>query len=509
MANFMNSALVRRMEVPKRQPPIAKVLEPHAARVLEPTIEKISHGTKSRTDIPVKVVGIYDGEAAAVATKVGPDFKGSPGQQKEVYNNGVYTIYIGLGKRDKFDDEAAKKFGALAVRTAEKLRSDKVEITVPRVDNLLPTRRNEVTYRYFRIEAITTGAVLAAYRFDMRIGTPKAEKPVSIREIHLVSDDKGTAKAIESGLIKAGGQNIARYISDLPAGEIDAVRYAQLIRLLAWKHDLHFGLLTAKELVRMGREGIATVSAGSPVPGAMVLLGSFNDLKGPLDVFVGKGIDFDSGGLSLKTPNEHMLGMHMDKEGSGETVGAMTNQARLGNANNVLGALCLARNVIGPNGAMPTQVIRIGDRKVRIVNTDAEGRLVMADGVSVASELGPRSITTTSTLTGACVLACGEGMYIGLMTADDGLRDMYSRRGAQIGEKVIYFPIDHPYLRESLIEDGPADINNLGPRPGGHLTAQVFLREFAHFRGRDGNGRRYFKNGRCPGRRGHVYKGPE
>lgn len=484
MANFMRSALVRGMEVPRRQPHIAKVLEPHADRVLSPTIEKFSHGATERKDISVHVVGVYKEDAAPVAKTVGPDFKGEHGQQKEIYQNGRYTVYIGLGGKHKFDDENARKFGALAVRTAEKLRSVKVEIVVPDIPQEIID--NAEIKKLMATEAITLGAVLAAYRFDRRIGVPDSEKPTEVKEVHLVVKGKDVKRYIERGLIKAGGQNTARYLSDMPANELDTARYVQLLRLLAWKHGLHFGVLTPEQLVKMGREGIATVGAGAAKPGAMVLLGNFNGPTKPLHAYVGKGVVFDSGGISIKTPSEHMNEMHMDMAASASVAGAMGNHAQLSDVNNGLALLCIAQNAVGPNSEYPTSTIRIGDRTVQIMNTDAEGRIVMADGISLAAGLMPNSITSLATLTGAAMGACGVGMRAALMTDHDALKEMYLRYGDAVGERVQPFFMDNGFLLNVLTKTGPADLANLGPKEGGHMTAQAFLRAFSHYKGKDG-----------------------
>ncbi|MDO8553704.1 MAG: M17 family peptidase N-terminal domain-containing protein [Candidatus Micrarchaeota archaeon] len=483
----MKSRLVRNLAVPSSKPGIAKELERHADIILKPTITNV--GNSSSSNSKVKILGVFQEDVDdRVKAKIGPQFEGKPGQRTIVYDVDYvlgrhgrrilygrdepkcYFVYVGLGPKNKFDAEAARKFGAVAVRTAEELKSAEVDILLPTLERKLAETA----------ENIVLGAGLASYRFNRKIGTPKNEEPTQVNSLTLMMPEPGIFDAIERGLIRADCQNTSRYLTDMPSNELNTGRYVSLLQLLAWKYELQFGILTPEQLLEMGRGGIYTVGRGAAVPGAMVILGRFTDEKAPLDVLVGKGIVFDTGGYSLKTPSEHMNGMHMDMQGSASVAGAIAAAAKLSVGGNVLGLLCIAQNAVGPEAVMPTAIAKIGDRTVQIMNTDAEGRLVMGDGVSVGSELRPRSITTLSTLTGACILACGEGMRAGLMTTDDKLRELYLRAGEVTGEKIQPFFMDHPFLTGVLGKGGPADLLNLGPRPGGHLTAQAFLKAFAH-----------------------------
>ncbi len=467
MAGFMNSGIVRNLRGVGVEPGIPRKLEKHADRILAPTITEVRE-VRAATGAKVMVFGVFEEDRSPA--KCGPNFKGKTGDSFVTATKSGYAVYVGLGKKDKFDEAAARKFGATAVREAEKLKSTSLDLAVP-----LDAERTE---------SIVLGAVLASYRYDQKIGVPKGDEPTEVKQISLITR-ANIRDAIARGMKRADAQNTARYFSDIDSDALDAASYVILLKLFAYKHSLQFDVLTHHDLMLMGREGIATVGRGAAIPGAMVVLGNLDGGASPLDVLVGKGVVFDSGGYSLKTPSDIMNDMHMDMEGSAVVAGAMAAASKLYKGLNALAFLCIAQNAVGPNAVMPTAVIKIGDRTVQIMNTDAEGRLVMADGISIGAELKPKQIVSISTLTGACMIATGVGMRAGLMTTDDMLRESLSKSGDRTGEKLQHFHIDDPYLRK-VLAGGPADLVNLGPRFGGHMSAQVFLKEFAHYRNRGG-----------------------
>jgi leucyl aminopeptidase len=240
-----------------------------------------------------------------------------------------------------------------------------------------------------------------------------------------------------------------------------------------------FGLkvevLDEKALLKGGYGGIMGVGQGSATPPRLVRV-AYTHAKATRSLaFVGKGITYDSGGISLKPPG-HNETMKCDMSGAAAVFGAVVASAKLGLEVNVTGWLALAENMPGGGATRPGDVLRMyGGKTVEVLNTDAEGRLVLADALTRASEESPDAIVDVATLTGAMVLALGDGRF-GIMANDDGFRSAV--HAAALAEGEDSWPMPLPQALRKTFDSPTADIANMGVRPGGGLVAGLFLREF-------------------------------
>jgi leucyl aminopeptidase len=325
-----------------------------------------------------------------------------------------------------------------------------------------------------RVAAVAQGALIGAYRI---VGRPAADPPVAAPEqvTLLVGADEGLEAAQQRADVLAGSVLLARRLTDasprhLPPAALAAAAVAAVEGLAVAVEVLDEAALAAG-----GFGGILAVGQGSANPPRLVRMayepqGASNHLA-----LVGKGITFDSGGLSLKTANG-MAAMKMDMAGAAAVLAAMRAIALLGLPVRVTAYLAVAENMPSGTAQRPGDVITAyGGRTVEVLNTDAEGRLVMMDALVRCGEDGPDAIVDIATLTGAQLVALGPRIA-GVMGNDDGWRDEVVAAAAAAGELAWPMPIPEE-LRPSL--DTPvADIANIGERNGGMMTAAAFLREF-------------------------------
>jgi leucyl aminopeptidase len=321
--------------------------------------------------------------------------------------------------------------------------------------------------------ALAEGLVLGDYRFiQLRSGKAAERKPIAV---HLIG---AAAAEVAAGVRAARAQNLARELADLPPNLLDPRTFAR--RALAEVRGLG---LTAKVIAgtaalrRAGFPGLAQVGqAGSAEPHLVALRWRPRQAaKGVRLGLVGKGITFDSGGISIK-PGDKMWEMKADMSGAAAVLAAMTLIARERIPIAVDAYLCLAENMPDARAQRPGDIYRARNGKsIHVDNTDAEGRLVLADVLTYACEQGATHLVDVATLTGACVVALGEGIA-GLMGRGDGFLDLVREAGQEVGEEHWKLPLFGEY--RSLLDHPHADINNTGGRWGGALTAGLFLAEF-------------------------------
>ena len=267
-----------------------------------------------------------------------------------------------------------------------------------------------------------------------------------------------------------------RDLVTMPPNLLNPVSFVDHITSLAGGTGLEIEVLDETKLLAEGMGGISAVGKGSQNPPRLMVLRYRPASPTRHVALVGKGITFDSGGLSLKAPNA-MVGMKYDMTGAAVMAAATLAASALSSSTSITAYLCLAENMPSGSASRPNDVITIkGGKTVEILNTDAEGRLVMADGLALASELSPDLIIDIATLTGAARIALGE-RYAGLMGTPEGVAEVEAS-AARVGERVWGMPLPHE-LR-SLLSSDVADIANAKPGEvlGGMLLAGVFLKEF-------------------------------
>ncbi|MET9580612.1 leucyl aminopeptidase [Streptomyces massasporeus] len=330
--------------------------------------------------------------------------------------------------------------------------------------------------------AIGEGALLGAYSFDAYKDNgkdPKAKNgKAPLAEIVLLGGkprDKAYKAAVERAVAVSEELNRSRDLVNTPPNDLNPESFAAIAQAAAKEHGIKIQVLDDKALTKGGYGGILGVGSGSAATPRLVKL-SYTSSKAKKHLaFVGKGITYDSGGISLK-PAGHNETMKCDMAGAASVFAAVVAAARLGLEVNVTGWLALAENMPSGSATRPGDVLRMYSGKtVEVLNTDAEGRLVLADALWAASQEKPDAIVDVATLTGAMVLALGNRTF-GIMGNDDAFRAALVEAAEEVGEPAWPMPLPE-HLRKGM-DSATADIANMGERMGGGLVAGLFLREF-------------------------------
>lgn len=391
------------------------------------------------------------------------EFSGAPNSLLLLHTEKM--LYVGLGEAGKITGQTVRSAAGAAVKFAQGRGKSAVILHLG--------ARSQ-----FAQEA-AEGAVLGAYRFKT-FKTPDRDKPARELETLTLVADAASHPAGERGRLLGESTNYAREIANQPGNLFYPETLAEAARQLATASDgaMEVNVLDETALRAGGFGGLLAVGAGSSRPPRLVTLhyrGGTED-EPPLAI-VGKSITFDSGGLSIK-PADRMEEMVWDKCGGMAVIGAMHAIASLRPKRNVVAVLASAENLTGPDAYRPGDILTVYDGKqIEINNTDAEGRVVLADAIGYArKEFSPEAIIDLATLTGACIVALGE-TTAGLWSTSDALRDGLLAAGEKAGER--YWPMPLLPEHEERIKSDVALIKNSSGRPGGACTAAAFLKTFA------------------------------
>lgn len=385
-------------------------------------------------------------------------------------------LLLGLGKKDKLDCDRLRRASASA---AKKLRTlDVLKYSVP-----IFAKPDAGLSMDAVAGAVTEGALLGLYRYDKH-KTKKDDDDGEISAMILTVADKKDAaiarKGVKRGQLFADAGNHAKALANTPANEMSPDGLAREARKLGKEAGLKVTVLDEKKLKTLKMNGILAVGQGSVNPPRLIIME--HSPKGKANgtiVLVGKGITFDSGGLSLKPPKS-MEDMKFDKCGACAVVGAMGGIAGLNPAVKVVGIVGAAENMPSGTAQRPGDVITMYSGKtVEVLNTDAEGRLVLADSLAYAAKYKPNVVIDVATLTGACQVALGK-LAAGLLGNDDELLVFLEEAGYETGEMLWQLPLWDEYSKQ--IKGDIADINNIGTRGAGTITAAAFLKEFTDYK---------------------------
>ena len=373
------------------------------------------------------------------------------------------TVYVGVAA--DADAEAQRRAVAAGLRAANK--STKVAIDFGSLDS--PD-----------LAAISTAAALTTYRFDAyRVKSAKKAKELGPQKITIVTPEarKATAKnAVADALVVAESVNLARDWVNTPPGDLRPPAFATAIKAAA-AEGVKVAIWDEKRLAKENCGGILGVGRGSAEPPRLVTLTYSPKGASTHLALVGKGITFDSGGLSIK-PGASMMTMKCDMGGAAAVVAAINAIARLGLNIKVTAFACLAENMPSGSATRPGDVLTMRNgATVEIHNTDAEGRLVLADGLALATELKPDLIVDAATLTGAAMVALGT-QTSAVLGNDEELENQVLSAAKRGGENMWRLPIVEE-MKAAVDSSTIADIKQHNPKPyGGTLFAAAFLREF-------------------------------
>jgi leucyl aminopeptidase len=324
-------------------------------------------------------------------------------------------------------------------------------------------------------QALAEGAALGAYKF-LRY-KQKSDTPALERFVVLSKKDTAVQQGLDRGVAVAAAVAWARDLVNEPAGAMTPTQLSEEARRAAEQGGLDIEVLDEVEIANQGLGGLLGVSLGSDQPPRLVKMTYTPKGKATGTVaLVGKGITFDSGGLSLKTA-DGMETMKTDMSGAAAVIGAMSVLRAAGVQTKVIGFVPTTENMPGPKAIKPGDVLKIRNGKtVEVLNTDAEGRLILADGLSLAAEEKPDAVIDLATLTGACVVALGMKIA-GLMGNDDPWIGQVRTAANRAGELMWHLPLPEEYRKD--LDSEIADLKNItGGRGGGALTAGLFLSEF-------------------------------
>jgi leucyl aminopeptidase len=400
----------------------------------------------------------FGGELAALLGGLGAT--GAPGEITKVPSFGKLTapVVVAVGLGDSYDEEALRRAAGAALRALA--GSATVAVALP-------------ASTAAEVSAVTAGALLGNYAYlTYRTGNGH-KRPVG--DVTIVSGTDAE-DALHRAEALAESVTLVRDLVNTPPSDLSPEILAETAEQVGRDAGLSVEVLDEKALVEGGYGGIAGVGQGSVNPPRLVRLAYSHPEAAHTIAFVGKGITFDSGGLSLK-PADSMDWMKSDMGGAAAVLGALKAIAKLGPKTNVVGYLAIAENMPSGTAQRPSDVITIyGGKTVEVLNTDAEGRLVMADAIVRAGEDDPDLIIDVATLTGAQLVALGT-RTAGVMANDDDVRDRVVRSAGRAGEAVWPMPLPEE-LRKGL-DSTVADIANVSSeRWGGMLTAGVFLKDF-------------------------------
>jgi leucyl aminopeptidase len=329
------------------------------------------------------------------------------------------------------------------------------------------------------VSAAVEGAILGDYEPDALKSDKKDVKVVDRFTVVVPGGDAALEAARRRGEIIAESQNMARELVNEPANRMTPSTLAERARAMAAEQKLECEVLDQDRMKQLGMGSLLGVAMGSAEPPAMIVLRYKPAGPGPHNVhlgLVGKGVTFDSGGLSIK-PADGMEKMKYDMAGGAAMIGAMRAIAQLAPPIPVTAIIPAVENMTGSRAQRPGDIVTsLSGKTIEVLNTDAEGRLILADALTYARRLGCTHLVDAATLTGAIVVALGH-IYVGLFASDDGLRDKVMAAAEAEGEKMWQMPLDEEY--KDYLKSAFADLPNIGGRWGGAITAATFLKEFA------------------------------
>ena len=326
-------------------------------------------------------------------------------------------------------------------------------------------------------EALAIAVHEAVYLYrQTKPSAPAASKLASINLWSSKAASAALATGLKQGAAIAAGADLARECGNLPANHCTPSDLANVARRLGKDHRLKVEVLDRKDAEKLGMGAFLAVAQGSAEPLKFIVLRYQGAAKtvAPV-VLVGKGITFDTGGISIKAAAE-MDEMKYDMGGAASVLGTLKAVAMLGAKVNLVGVIAACENMPGGRAVKPGDVVTsLSGQTIEILNTDAEGRLVLCDALTYVERFKPAVVVDIATLTGACMIALG-GHRSGLFSPDDALAAELLEAGEQAYDLAWRMPVDEEY--DEALKSNFADMANIGPRPGGAITAAMFLKRY-------------------------------
>jgi leucyl aminopeptidase len=436
-------------------------------------------------NLEARPIAEVDADALVVIGFEGGPPPGAGDQAKELYDSGEFTgkaseisvlhrpagvkakrlVLAGGGKRDKFNASELRKLAGAVLRT---LKSKKIRSIAFALDE------------EFRSDEFAAAAVEGAILGDFESDRYKTDPKKSEKRVDSFAVLGGSQAGVDRGRILAEAQNFTRSLANDPPNLLTPMRLAERGRELAAEFGLECEILDQDRMRQLGMGALLGVAQGSAEPPALIVLRyqpasapSSNDHLG----LVGKGVTFDTGGISIK-PAQDMDQMRYDMAGGAAVLGAMRAIAQLKPSIPVTGIIPTVENMPGSRAQRPGDIVTsLSGKTVEVLNTDAEGRLILIDALTYAERLGCTHLVDAATLTGAVVVALGHH-YSGAFSNNQPFCDKLLAAAKTEGEKMWQFPLDEDYKK--ALESEFADLQNIGGRPGGAITAATFIKDFVN-----------------------------
>jgi len=452
---------------------------------------KIVPGAIQESDADAVVVNLFEDVRPGGATEAvdralgggiadliaGGDFTGKADQVAVLYPRGAIparrVILVGLGPREEFDADVVRRSAARAAQRARDLK-------VRRLATILHGAGAGGLGVETAAQATAEGSLLGLYRYrGQKSDDPSDPLP---QMLELMVFDEGDVEAarrgMETALAVVAGVTLARDLVNLPPNICTPAYMADAARQVAGEVGLHVEVLDRQQMEELGMGALLAVAQGSDTPPRFIVLEHNRERAGELDTIVlaGKGVTFDTGGYNLKS-SEGIGRMKGDMAGAAAVLGAMRAVGALGLPLHVVGLLPAADNMISGHAYRPQEVVTASNgTTIEVANTDAEGRMLLADALVYADRFHPTAVVDIATLTGACVTALGRGVAAGLFSTDDGLRDLLLTAARATAERLWPLPLFPEY--EKNLESDTADLKNTGGRMSGVGSSATFLKHF-------------------------------
>lgn len=416
----------------------------------------------------------YKNALKAIAEK---RFEGKAGETFGSYQSGYHqaheVILLGLGDKKDFKPAALRKAVGAVVGMASARKAMKVRV-------LLDSFSTETLSLEDAAGIFGEVSMLAAYRFLKYKTKKKDDPPRAPQHLELVSEKKDEIRALHSTLVRsekiANAVLLARNLNNEPGNVMNAPQLVEEAKTIAKEKSLKCQVFGLEPLKKMGMNGILAVNRGSVTPPALIILeyGAAYAKNGTI-CLVGKGVTFDTGGISIK-PSKSMEEMKYDKSGAIAVIATMSLIADLKLPLHVVGLAPTVENNVANDPQRPGDIIRMYNGKtVEVMNTDAEGRLILADALSYCKEFKPTAIIDIATLTGMCHHTFSD-KTCGILGTDQKLIDAIRAAGEKVGERCWQLPLWDEY--GDCIKSHHSDLQNVGDGYAGTITATMFLKEF-------------------------------
>ena len=406
-------------------------------------------------------------------------------QVKELYDSGEFSgkgleiailhrpaglkakrlVLAGGGKRDRFDAAELRKLTGAVVRS---LKSKGIHSIMLALDE--PWRSDDF------VASAVEGAVLADVENDRYKTDPKKNE----KQVALFSVLGGSQAAVDRGRILAEAQNFSRDLANEPANVLTPTLLAERAKQMSAEFGLECEILDQDRMRQLGMGALLGVAQGSAEPPALIVI-RYKPAKAPESKdhlgLIGKGVTFDTGGISIK-PSDGMEKMRYDMEGGAAVLGAMRAIAQIKPSIPVTALVPAVENMPGSKAQRPGDIVKsLSGKTVEVLNTDAEGRLILIDALTYAQRMGCTHLVDAATLTGAIVVALGS-VNIGAFTNNEAFLEKLLTAAKAEGEKTWQMPMDEEY--KELLKSSFADLHNIGGRAGGSITAAWFIRDFVN-----------------------------